>query len=161
QVADALNHTTGQLEQLIERERATSATASHQLRTPLTALRLELESALDGDRSTLRAAAVDALVSADQLSATIDDVLALARTPYDSSCAEVADLLDDVHERWHGILAAAGRRLHVNSEDHFTAAASSAAVRQILDVLVDNAYRHGHGTVTVCARDAGAAVALD
>jgi signal transduction histidine kinase len=39
--------------------------------------------------------------------------------------------------------------------------AATAAVRQAVDVLIDNAYRHGEGTVGIVARDADAALALD
>jgi signal transduction histidine kinase len=162
QVGEALNQTTARLSDVVARERALATHASHQLRTPLTALRLELESALARDPSELRAAVVDAIESADQLSATIDDVLAAAR-PDDAEVSgfEVGDLLDDVQRRWHGILAAEGRRVVVGGERDLVCSAPRAAARQIVDVLIDNALKHGSGTVTVTARSAAGAVAID
>jgi signal transduction histidine kinase len=157
----ALNRTAQRLDDMVARERAFTARASHQLRTPLTRLRLGLDAALH-DRGDLRAAAQEAIVSADQLSRTIDDVLAVSRgTPEGGAPLDVAALLADLRGRWHGPLAAAGRPLTVVDEQHLPTAASEPAVRQILEVLVDNAYRHGRGRVTVRARDGGGAVAVD
>jgi signal transduction histidine kinase len=165
QVGEALNRTTTRLSDLVERERSLATHASHQLRTPLTALRLELESALARDPAGLRAAVVEAIDSADQLSATIDDVLVAAR-PDDAARQtgegfEAGDLLDDTQRRWHGILAAEGRRLSVGGERDLACAMPRAAARQIVDVLVDNALKHGSGTVRVTARSAAGAVAID
>src|SRR3954468_15687094 len=63
----ALDVTADRLADLVGRERAFSSTASHQLRTPLTGLRLTLETALDGPPPAQRAAMVRALESADRL----------------------------------------------------------------------------------------------
>jgi LytS/YehU family sensor histidine kinase len=70
-------------------------------------------------------------------------------------------ILDDLHRRWVGPLRAAGRTLTVVDEDSGPALASAPAVRQILDVLVDNALTHGAGAVTVTARSSAGAVAID
>jgi signal transduction histidine kinase len=158
----ALNETAERLGDLVARERAFSAHASHQLRTPLTGLRLELEAGLAGDETTLRTAAEEAIRSADQLARTIDEVLALARSTGGSQESwRVEGLLTDLNERWHGLLAAAGRPLRIVLEDPPVPGASLAAARQILDVLVDNAYRHGEGAVTIRARESAGAVAVD
>jgi signal transduction histidine kinase len=149
---------------LIERERAFSAHASHQLRTPLTALRLQLETGLAGPQRSFEPAIRAALATADQLERTIDDVLELARSDeHLHHRVDLDDLLDDLRRRWHGVLAAQDRPLQISTQSlpQQRAAASAAAVRQILDVLVDNAYRHGQGAVTVQARDADGAIAID
>lgn len=166
--ATALNRTAERIGMVLAKERAFSANASHQLRTPLTGLRLELETALDAAREhpgyDLRPAAAQAIAAADRLERTIDDLLTLARD-LPGRPAEPVDLpalLDELVPAWHGPLAAAGRPLRIQvSDDLPPATASAAAVRQVLSVLVENATRHGSGTVTVAARDAGQAVAVD
>jgi signal transduction histidine kinase len=157
----ALNRTAQRLEDMLARERSFTSRASHQLRTPLTSLRLGLESALEND-GDLHLAAREAIASADRLSDTVDDVLALARgVPEQGQLLDVAALLAGVQDRWQAPLAAAGRELVVVELPHPRTSASAPAVRQILEVLLDNALRHGRGRVTVTARDGGGAVALD
>ncbi len=160
--SQALNATAARLGALIAREQAFSAHASHQLRTPLTGLRLQLEAGLKCDAAGLRAAARHAIRSADALSRTIDDVVSLARrsTPQGPSLS-VDDLLEDVRRRWDGILGAEGRDMRIEIDDPPRTTTPVAAVRQVLDVLLDNAYRHGRGTVTVRARSSSGALALD
>jgi signal transduction histidine kinase len=64
-------------------------------------------------------------------------------------------------EEWHGALAAEGRPITVRGPVSQEVVASRAAVRQILQVLLDNALRHGRGEVTVTVREAHDAVAVD
>jgi signal transduction histidine kinase len=160
---EALNRTAARMAALIQRERAFSAHASHQLRTPLTALRLQLESGLDSPQRSSEPAIRAAIATADQLERTIEDVLELARSDGHPHRLDLDDVFDDLGRRWQGVLAAQDRPLQISTQDlrQRRAAASAAAVRQILDVLVDNAYRHGQGAVTVRARDAGGALAID
>jgi signal transduction histidine kinase len=106
---------------------------------------------------------VAALETADRLERTIDELLALARdAPAARAPADLPALLADAGTHWHGPLAAAGRSLRIATDPALPGtSASAAATRQILDVLVANAVRHGAGTVTVTARDADTAVAVD
>lgn len=157
----ALNRTAERLDDILAGERAFTAVASHQLRTPLTSLRLGLEHALDGPDESLRAAAAEAMTGADRLSATIDDVLALARGGGGGELFAAGPVLTQAQARWSGPLRGAGRALVVRAEDPPLALASPAAVRQILDVLLDNALHHGRGTVTVIARASSDALAID
>lgn len=159
----ALNVTAARLGELLARERAFSADASHQLRTPLTRLRLRLESALatpGADRDQALAASLEDI---DRLEATVEDLLALARdVAPPRQRLDLPALLAEVERNWHGPLAASGRPLRVIVESGLPpVAASPAALRQVLDVLVGNAAQHGAGTVTIHARPAADGLALD
>ena len=153
-VGRALDATAARLDELVARERAFSADASHQLRTPLAALRLELE-ALElrgGDRAELDAA----LRQVDRLQATIDTLLAVARDAPRPD--DVADLARAGRRRRGALARPAGapRRGRCTSQrprGHPTARASRRVVDEILDVLVDNAARHGAGAVTLTVRE--------
>jgi signal transduction histidine kinase len=167
-VGGSLDTTARRLADLLARERAFSADASHQLRTPLTGLRLQLESALENPGADLRASITAGLATTDRLERTIDDLLALARDAGpdgagpDGEVAPVGTLLAELEQDWHGLLAEQGRVLRVDMRPEVAGCVVSAPVlRQIVTVLLDNALRHGRGTVTVTARDAGAAVAVD
>jgi signal transduction histidine kinase len=160
--AAALNRTAERLGDVVSRERAFAAHASHQLRTPLTGLRLTLDNALATPGADLGAAARSALRTADELSRTVDDVLLLARAGAgEVRPLDLAELVSDTERRWHGLLAAEGRPLRVELDAPPLVRASEAAVRQIVDVLIDNAFRHGSGTIVVTAREASDAAAVD
>lgn len=162
-VGGSLDTTAQRLGELLARERAFSADASHQLRTPLTGLRLQLESALETPGADLAKAITAGLATTDRLERTIDDLLALARDaqPHGGIVA-VRTLLATVATDWHGLLAEQGRVLRIDVRpDVADAQVSAAVLGQIMTVLLDNALRHGGGAVQVTARDVGNAVAVD
>lgn len=162
--ATALNHAAERISDLVERERAVTTQASHQLRTPLAGLRLCLESALATPGADFPAATHEAIASADRLERTIDDLISLARTHPDRrpEPLDIAALLREVDTAWHGLLAKEGRLLSVHADSgQRPVRVSGAAVRQILAVLVDNAVHHGRGRVDVHARDTIGSVAVD
>jgi signal transduction histidine kinase len=161
-VAEALDTTAQRIGETLDRERALSANTSHQLRTPLAGLRLELEAALDSPDRDPRDALAGGIAAADRLEAIIEDLLTLARrSPAPGQPADLDALLTEVREHWHGPLAARGRVLRIDTDHAPRPRAAPAAIRQILAVLVDNAVTHGRGTVAVVARDSGNALAID
>ena len=99
----------------------------------------------------------------DRLESTVDTLLRLARdTQIDRSPLDVARLVREVERSWHGTLASAGRPLRVTIDSDLHApAVSEPAVRQILNVLLENAAHHGRGVVTVDVRRVPGAVAVE
>ncbi len=163
-VGSALNSTAGRLDAMLARERSFSADASHQLRTPLTGLRLRLEAALDHPGQDLRHAITDGIAAADRLEQTIEELLALARDTRSSNVTplDLPGLLEEIEAGWHDRLAAQDRALRVAVDPQAPVSlASTAAVRQVLTVLLDNAATHGFGTVSVTVRNAADALAID
>ncbi|MGY1621970.1 sensor histidine kinase [Geodermatophilus sp. SYSU D00965] len=163
-VGAALDATAARLDDMLARERAFSADASHQLRTPLAGLRLRLEAALEQTDADPRPAIAASLVDADRLEATIEELLTLARAGQGGQAAPVDlhALLGELAPEWGARLALHRRDLAVHVEPATPEAwASTAAVRQVLAVLLDNAITHGRGTVTVAVREAAGAVAID
>lgn len=152
-LSEAIESTAGRLGELVGRERAFSTHVSHQLRTPLTALMLGLESALSRPDTDLRAAAEVAVQRGQQLEDTIENVLRLTREmrpvrrPLD-----VPALLNGVRDHWQSVFAERQRQFVVRSlADVPSVPASATAVRHVIDVLVDNALVHGAGCVAVTA----------
>lgn len=166
-VAAALDGTAQRLDDLVSRERAFSADASHQLRTPLAALRLELEAMeLRGDAAP---ELPGALGQVDRLQTTVDTLLAVARdAPRRERTADLAAVADALAARWREPLAAEGRPLHVEIVDPSAgsparpvARASPDVLGEVLDVLVGNAHRHGAGEVSVTVRPTLGSLAID
>ncbi|MFN8035988.1 MAG: HAMP domain-containing sensor histidine kinase [Acidimicrobiia bacterium] len=161
----AMDATAEHLGGLLARERAFSADASHQLRTPITALRVAVESELlTADPGSDAHVALGRLLDPiDRLATTVDELLDLARdTHSDRAPLEISGLLDALEADWHGRLADSGRPLRVETAADLAAPpVSSAAVRQILDVLVTNAWQHGTGVVTVRARNGPGALVVE
>lgn len=162
QVARTLAVTGERMQRAIERERAFSADASHQLRTPLTAIRTAVEAEQIAPRPDRAVVLDEVLVQVDRVEATLTSLLALARdTHVDRRPVDVAALVADGCGRWSSAAATAGRPLTSElPEERLYPAVSRAALDQVLDVLLDNALTHGRGRVTVRADRVGDAARL-
>ena len=163
QVSESLERTARRIGGMLERERSFSSDASHQMRTPLTAVRIGLESALMTPGADLRSAAVDALDSLDRLEQTVLDLLSLARdTSGPTSSVDVASVVREAAGHWATLLRDHGRAVTLELEEDIPRAVIAApALRTVLDVLLGNAFTHGAGTVTVRAADADGTVVVE
>nr|WTB09134.1 ATP-binding protein [Streptomyces antimycoticus] len=166
QVARTQNTMVEQLARWLEHERHFTSNAFHQLRTPLAGLHLGLEAAAAGPDADLRAAVTEALEQARHLQRTVDEVLRLARaTPrpgVPATARPAAEVVEGVKRRWYGTFAAEGRRLDFGVEPGGGGLRiPDRTAEQILDVLLDNALRHGRGTVEVTVREMGGTAAVD
>ncbi|MDJ0767835.1 MAG: HAMP domain-containing protein [Ilumatobacter sp.] len=141
-LATSFNSMAGRLEQLVDRQRAFAGTASHQLRTPLTALRLRLEQLADQVDSGQAETVDAALVETDRLHRMIEGLLALSRAD-DAAVGPVeVDVAAVVHDRavyWTPLAAERGVTVVADAPETATGFAVAGATEQIIDNLVDNA----------------------
>lgn len=153
EVASTLDRTAGRLSAMLERSRSFGADASHQLRTPLTALRLDLEALeaalADGGVAGTQALVGAAVVEADRLESTIDELLTLTEAPHDTEPVELGALVTERLDAWQALARAQQRRVVVRQGIAPPVRARAAAIGQSLQVLLDNALAHGQGTITV------------
>lgn len=158
-IGSALTNSARQLEQLLEHEREFAANASHQLRTPITALRLELEDLTYWPETppAVSAQLTHSLGELDRLSAAVTELLELARGQRlgDGHAVDLPELLQDYASRWTRLAGERGRALAVTVPEELTAVIHEGPVAQIFDVLIENALTHGSGTVELRAEDAG------
>ncbi|MCQ8187053.1 sensor histidine kinase [Streptomyces rugosispiralis] len=166
QVARTQNTMVDHLTRWLEHERHFTSNASHQLRTPLAGLQLGLEAAVGDPGADLRAALTEALEQARHLQRTVDEVLRLARAAplpgAPTTTRPAAEVVEGVERRWHGTFAAEGRRLDFVAEpDGDGLRIPDRTAEQILDVLLDNALRHGRGAIQITVREMGGATAVD
>jgi signal transduction histidine kinase len=160
--ADALNRTADRLGDRLARERAFTSDVSHQLNTPLTSLRLGLESALITPDTDLAGAVGAAVDEVERLERTVATLLAMARDQTEAASCDATSVCEDVADRCRGALAATARPLRLELDRQLPAAACPAdALREIVTVLVDNATRHGRGAVTMRTRAAGGGVIVE
>jgi signal transduction histidine kinase len=166
QLADSFNTMTGRVNELLDQQRAFAGDASHQLRTPLTALRLQLERAgdmigtdPDGARERIEAASAET----ERLQRLVEALLMLARAERTTMAAEPVDVGVAVAERvemWAPLALERGITVHAAPAATTTGTMATAvphALEQIIDNLLDNAISIvGDGTAIEVAVDRSA-----
>lgn len=143
-LARTLNNATETIDTLVRSQRSFVADASHQLRTPLTALRLSLENIADGASDPAVQADVDvATAEVMRMSRLVDGLLALARAEAAVSAREpvrLADLISERFDAWRAIAADRGVDLRADCPDQgLTALATPGHLDQALDNVLSNA----------------------
>lgn len=155
----SFNEMADRVQRLIGAQREFVADASHQLRTPLTALRLRLEEARAAGGGAQVAVELDAgTAEVDRLAAIVDELLILSRAEDRELDGERVDLPDAVlraTERWRVVAQARAIALTPVSEGKGTAWCARADLDRALDVLIENALRYSPagGEVTIAAGD--------
>jgi two-component system OmpR family sensor kinase len=157
-LGETLNEMLARLETALARERGFVADASHELRKPLALLKTELELAVRQPRSPeeLQDALHSAVEEVDRLAQLAEDLLAIARSdrgtlPIRPAPLKVAELFADVVHRFEARAVAAGRRIEVDVPSDLALVADGLRLEQALGNLVDNALRHGSGTIRLAA----------
>ncbi|MEA2194090.1 MAG: hypothetical protein QOG42_524, partial [Solirubrobacteraceae bacterium] len=163
-----LNSMLARLERSFERERSFVADASHELRTPLAILKTEIELALREGRT--QAELVDALRSAgeetDRLAELAEALLIIARADggelqLTRSSLRSDELLEGVAARFASRARAGDRALVVDDECAAPLTADRRRLEQALGNLVENALRHGQGSIHLATRAHNGRIELD
>ncbi|MFI6471693.1 ATP-binding protein [Streptomyces sp. NPDC050516] len=157
-VADVLDSSADRIGRMLTAERRLAADASHQLRTPLTALSMRLEEiALTDDLDTVKEEATIALTQVERLTDVVERLLTNSRDPRTGSA--VVFSLDEVVkqqlEEWRPAYRSAGRAIVRSGKTGLKAVGTPGAVAQVLAALIENSLMHGGGTVAVRTRVTG------
>jgi signal transduction histidine kinase len=143
-LAATFNHTAARLQALIHAQRSFTAHASHQLKTPLAALRIRLENLEPAVADDARRGLAAALTEADRLAVMIDTLLQITRAEHHPERLIVADLDEVITRRIASLEPLAGRRavrLTVTGDPVGEVDAVADALDQILENLLANALR--------------------
>lgn len=174
-LVDVLNTMLARIQDGFETQRRFTADASHELRSPLTVMRGELEVTLrrERDQDEYRRALESTLEEVVRLSRVTEDLLILARSDAGTlrgrpEPVDVAGVVSGVVERLHRQLAAKDLAIDTRSEGDATAELDPVLVGQVVWNLLQNAIEfapHGGGVrvtieatpeaVTLCVEDDG------
>jgi signal transduction histidine kinase len=158
-LGETLNEMLDRLRRSFERERRFVADASHELRTPVAVIKTELESALraGGHAPEVGEALTAAVEECDHLAQLAEDLLIVARTSEGElrvrrERLDTRELLGGVARRFADRAERRGRTIAVDVDGARSVDGDDLRLRQALGNLVDNALRHGEGTIVLRAR---------
>ena len=148
ELAKAFNAMAIRVKNMLDRQRSFAGDAAHQIRTPLTALRLRLEQAGDSVESApviSREHIEAALNETDRLTNLTEQLLRLARTEgavLDKQEIEVNKLLNELCDEWSFLAAESEIELVVETKDQLICFTNELALREIVGNYIDNAIEH-------------------
>ncbi|WP_250405336.1 ATP-binding protein [Streptomyces cellostaticus] len=157
-VADVLDSSAERIGRMLTAERRLAADASHQLRTPLTALSMRLEEiTLTDDPDTVKDEATIALTQVERLTDVVQRLLTNARDPRIGSAVtfDLDEVIQQQLAEWRPAYRSAGRAVVSSGKRHLHAVGTPGAVAQVLAALIENSLMHGGGTVALRTRVTG------
>jgi signal transduction histidine kinase len=152
-VAEGLDSSAQRINDLLSAERDFAVDASHQLRTPLTALSMRLEEMLAAADypDVVRDEGAAALAQTERLADVVGQLLGRARRTATGAptMASVDEIVGQQVVEWEPAFRRVGRRLALSGEKGLLAYATPGGASQVVATLLDNALVHGAGTVTI------------
>jgi signal transduction histidine kinase len=152
-VAEGLDGSAQRINDLLSAERDFAVDASHQLRTPLTALSMRLEEMLAAADypDVVREEGAAALAQTERLADVVSQLLGRARRSHAGSptVASVDEIIGQQVVEWDPAFRRLSRRLAIAGEKGLLAFATPGGASQVIATLLDNALVHGAGTVTI------------
>ncbi|MCX5397430.1 ATP-binding protein [Streptomyces sp. NBC_00102] len=163
-VADVLDASAERIARMLTAERRLAADASHQLRTPLTALSMRIEEiSVTDDPDTVKEEANIALTQVERLTDVVQRLLTNARDPRTGSAVvfDLDEVIKQQIEEWRPAYRGEGRAVVRSGRPGLRAVGTPGAVAQVLAALIENALMHGGGTVALRTRVIGNQVVVE
>ena len=164
QVADGLDSAARRVTSLLTADRELAIDASHQLRTPLTALSMRLEEMIASadEPEVVREEGTAALHQAERLADVVTQLLSPGRRAVGSAALISVDkiVLQQITE-WAPAFRRAGRKIVLVGESRLQAWVTPGGLAQVIATLLDNALMHGKGTVTIRRTQAERSVVIE
>jgi len=167
-LGETLNEMLARLRAAFERESRFVSDASHELRTPIAIIKTELEGALQltGPGTPAHESLVAAAEECDRLAQLAEDLLVLARSadgqlPMRPELIQAQVILGGVRDRFADRASRRGRAIRVEVQPDLPMHVDPVRVRQALGNLVENALRHGNGTIVLGARSSADGIEID
>ncbi|APS21189.1 MULTISPECIES: ATP-binding protein [Streptomyces] len=163
-VADVLDSSAERIARMLTAERRLAADASHQLRTPLTALSMRIEEiSVTDDPETVKEEANIALTQVERLTDVVERLLTNSRDPRTGSAVvfDLDEVIKQQIEEWRPAYRSTGRALVCSGKHGLQAVGTPGAVAQVLAALIENSLMHGGGTVALRTRVTGNQVVIE
>jgi len=163
-VSEVLARSAHQMTRSLASERDFASDASHQLRTPLTALLMRLEEiAGTDDLTVVREEASIAMTQVERLTTVVDELLSRTRSGHDARPPTVSldSVIASLQREWQPAFEQAHRSVRVHGQRGLSVRATPVALSQVLSTLLENSLAHGRGTVDVEARRSGPSVVVE
>ena len=152
-VSEELARTGERMAGRLAAERQAAADASHQLRTPLTALSMRLEEIeLISTEDEVRAEARTCLEQVERMTNVVTELLDVSkRQSSQTEAIHILEVFNTAREEWEDQFEAAGRPLVFLDEAERPILADAGKLGQVLATLIENSLRYGGGTTRVWA----------
>lgn len=163
-IAEVLARSALQMTRSLASERDFASDASHQLRTPLTALLMRLEEiAVTDDLEVVKEEAGIAIAQVERLTKVVDELLSRSRRGHDAPPPSVSldSVIAALQREWQPAFEQARRSVRVHGQRGLLVRATPVALSQVLSTLLENSLAHGRGTVDVHARRSGPSVVVE
>ena len=165
-LAEAINAMLERIEELVEQLKLITDSLAHDLRSPLTRMRANIERAAEGSEVERRQLALEAVsLDIDRMLRLISATLEISSTEagagkQDFEEFDLAQLLCDISEIYNPIAEEQGMKIRVQGPKILAYVGNRQSIGRAVANLVENSVKYGGGEITLDAVDKGSLIEL-